>query len=395
MRVGVVSRVLIPGGHVEWATGLGRGLQQLGHEVTLIYVRDSGFFPMFDRELKGLAFERTFRGTRAAISEALGWAVSMAALGGGYGKQGGPDPISWILAPFTGNWKERFDLLVFAEDFTGLAGLAASRICESPYVVFVHEAPGGTPQSLTYRFVEAVRRTVRRTASLTCAIDDAIAARMQMEGEQGVLTVPSGCEPVEPPSATRSDFVLADTRWTPARDPGFILEVAKLTPGVQYVMLGSFWTPQSERDFLEQRSRDRLEERVRMIPNHSSLEGLDLYRRAMVYIRWAAFGTGGWELGFPTGLRTAMSNSCPVLYDSRLGCASLMRSEIPEGAVEHNSRAYASKIMDLLSDPELVRTRSRQSLSYAQKFQWTHSAALLMGEVDNRLNRQRDGVPSA
>lgn len=363
---------------MAWAAGLARGLKHLGHDVTLIYIRDSPFFPMFESELADLDVECTFRGFAAWVSKALGWPISLAFLGGGYGKEGTPDPLSWILAPFLGRWGKRFDLLVFAEDFTGLAGFATNQLTEIPYAVFVHEAAGGEPERMSYRVIEKVRKTIRRRATLTCAIDDAIAERLEKYGEPHVVTVPLGCDPIPQAVLTRASFVIADSRWTPARDPAFILEIAKRTPGVPYLMLGSFWTPETERAFLRQRQRLGLESQVTMMPNITSRDATALYQRAMVYIRWAAQGTGGWEMGFPTGLRIAMSNACPILFDRNLGCASFIGSAMPECAVEHNPEAYVEKILDLTRSAELVRARSVESLNFAKKYPWSYSASRML-----------------
>lgn len=381
MKIGIVSRALIPGGHVVWAAGLARGLSRLGQDVSLIYIRDSRFFSMFESELAGREVEYTFEGALGRLSEAVGWPLSMAFLGGGYGKDGGPDPFSWILAPFAGHWMRRFDLLIFAEDFTGVAGLLSNRLTGTPYVVFVHEAPGGVPSSPLFKIIERARRVIRDGAVLTCAIDEAISTRLQAAGESHVTTVPLGCDPISYPLFNRAEFVLADSRWTPARDPGFILKIAKHTPGIRYLMLGSFWTPEFERSFVEQCRREGLDSQVKLLPNLSSKESTDLYQRAMVYIRWAAYGTGGWEMGFPTGLRLAMSNSCPVIFDKKLGCAPFIENELPESAIEHRPELFALKILELSKSKDLVRARVEKSLKFAQKFPWSYSANCMLGAL--------------
>jgi glycosyltransferase involved in cell wall biosynthesis len=385
MRIAVISRVLVPGGHVEWAAGLGRGLAAIGHQVVITYVRESPYLAIFGTELGGLSVENTFRGLTARMSKALGWAVSLAFLGGGYGREASPDPVSWAAAPFVGRWSRRFDLLVFAEDFTAVGGFLLSRLSGTPYVVFVHEAPGRSPSALADRAIEWIRRQVRTYATLVCAIDDAIAARLRDAGERNSITIPSGCDPRGGEPSKRSGFVLADSRWTPARDPAFLVRLAAKTPNTQYVMLGSFWTPEAEAEFRDLRRRSGLESQITMVTSFTPEQATALYRTAMVYIRWAAFGTGGWELGFPTGLRVAMSLGCPVLFDENLGCAKEVGSEIKYGLVAHTPEAFASKIRELEENPELIVARSLDAWRYARSHTWTASASRMLAQLPQSM----------
>jgi glycosyltransferase involved in cell wall biosynthesis len=381
MRIGIVSRVLIPGGHLEWAAGLGRGLAAAGHHVVLTFVRESSYSAMLKTELSGLLVENTLRGVAARLSTAFGWALSLALLGGGYGREGSPDPLSWAAAPFFGRWSRRFDLVVFAEDFTAFGGFLLNRLNGTQYVVFVHEAPGRSPSAIADRVIEWFRRKVRARASLVCAIDDAIVARLRDAGERNAITIPSGCEPAERDATKRAGFVLADSRWTPARDPAFLVRLAQKTPDTPYVMLGSFWTPETESHFREARRRSGLERQITMVTGFTPEEATEYYRTAMVYVRWAAFGTGGWELGFPTGLRVAMSQGCPVLFDENLGCAAEVGRELKDGMVAHTPEAFAEKIHELQTTPDLVERRSQQAWDYARNHTWAASAARLIAQL--------------
>ena len=42
MKIGIISRVLLPSGNVRWAIGYAKGLSALGHEVELIFIQGVG-----------------------------------------------------------------------------------------------------------------------------------------------------------------------------------------------------------------------------------------------------------------------------------------------------------------------------------------------------------------
>lgn len=308
MKIAIVTKFLVPSGNPSWVAGLARGLRSFGHDVTIVYIRDSPFYNLFLEDFRGLHVEFSLTGMMARFSEALGWPLSLAILGGGYGKEGSPDILSWMFAPILGRWRERFDLCIMYEHFTGLAGYAAGILWGVPYVVFVHEATTGEPGSWTSKIQQVWRRTVLERALLICPLDEPIANATRNIGADRVVVVPSGCDPIESPTLPKDGFALVDGRWTPARNPFFILEIAKKTPGVTYCMLGSFWTEQLESDFREEIEKERLADRIMVKTGLEAKTSLDYYRRAFVYVRWAARGEGGWERGYPMGIRTALSS---------------------------------------------------------------------------------------
>ncbi len=381
VKIAIVTKFLVPSGNPSWVAGLARGLKALGHDATIVYIRDSRFLALFREDFLGLNIEFCLTGTMARTSEALGWPLSLAMLGGGYGKEGSPDILSWVLAPILGRWRKRFDLCIMYEHFTGLAGYVASILWGLPYVVFVHEATTGKPGSWTSKVQAFWRKMILRRASLVCPLDEIIASAARGSGLSRIAIVPSGCDPIESPVLPKDGFALVDGRWTPARNPFFLFEIAKRTPGVTYVMLGSFWTPQLESDFRAGVENEHLTNRIMLRTSLDARKSLDYYRKAFVYVRWAALGEGGWERGYPMGIRTALSNGCPIVFDRELGCESILGPDLPYVLVNHDPGEFALKINELKSDPRLVEAQARASLDVARKNTWRKSADILMNQV--------------
>jgi hypothetical protein len=381
MRVAIVSKTIVPSGNPSWVAGLARGLQEAGHSVTVVFIRKSRYWALFESDFLGVPVEFCMNGRASRFSEALGWPLSIAFLDGGYGMAGSPDAVSWVLAPFLGRWRGRFDLLVMYEHFTGLSGLISNLLWQSKYAVFLHETGPVRPKTVEHRLEYWLRSAVASRSSVVCALSPTIAGSLRDRGLPRVVVVSSGCEHPVRAATRRERYVLVDGRWTPPRNPFFLTEVVRRTPHISYVLAGSFWTPAFETQFVDSIRQEGLESRISIRTGLTAAQTSQLYDQAMVYLRWAAHGEGGWETGFPMGLRTALAHGCPVLFDKELGCSDILSDDLGESILPHNPEIYANRIMELSGSQKAVQRQSELSYTAAEKHSWATVASRLLASI--------------
>lgn len=384
LKIGIISKTLVASANPEWVSGLARGLHKLGHRVEIVYLREPSVAPPgFLVPFEGLDMTFLLRGWLARLSEAIGWPISMGLLGGGYGREGSPDPLSWIFVPVFSHRLRRFDLAIFYDPYSGITGVVSNILFSLKYVTFVHEAIAGSPKSLLGKLERHMLRLVSERAVLTAGINESITKSLAQMGLPRTKTIASGC--IRDPRAPNSkkEFVLFDTRWTPARNPAFALEIAKLSPGIRFVMIGSFWTRTLESEIRQKVVAEGLDNRFIIRTNLSPQEVRKHYREASVFVRWSAHGTGGWERGIPMGILTAMSVGCPIVIDENLGCAPLLAEILHGYILPYHPKEFANAVTRIVRTPSERTRLVGISLKLAERFSWTKSARALLDILCN------------
>jgi glycosyltransferase involved in cell wall biosynthesis len=378
LRIAVVNKFLVPSGMFRVAVGWNKGLTELGHDVTTVFVRDSSRGTLSSVK-RGDRTEVYLTGNLARLSEVLGSPAVLADMRGAFDTTSSPDPVSWVLAPVIGDWRHRFDLTFACEEYSALACYVAYHLFRIPFILEFHEPPSPVGPRLLRPLIFWWRRILAREAVLLIGASPRTARTYATLLGREVHTIPYGCDPVRQIVLPKSPFVLADTRWSVQRHPEFLLEIARLATGIPFVLAGSFASEESRSRFLLARHKLGLDSVVTVHEQLQEAELLKLYSSAMAYVRWAA-----WSEGFPpeggpsTGVFTALSVGCPVLVDSELGLDESLREELADAVLPRDPALFAAALHRLASSPELVEAQALRSWNLAKRMTWKVRAESLI-----------------
>lgn len=212
-------------------------------------------------------------------------------------------------------------------------------------VVYFHELPRFTEVPPLLRFaMRGIVRWVAHSCTTVISVSDRIREEVQEQLGRDSIVLYHGIR-TQNSLREKSDFILLDTRWTGARQPGFAIALAGLLPELKFVMAGYF--PSAEvkltlqREIGERGLRDRIE-----ISEGLTEERLnELYGAARFYVRWSA---GQEEAGPSVGVFQAIGNLCPPIVDRQLGATDFLRRVgLGKLVVERDPSAFAERIREL------------------------------------------------
>lgn len=384
-----MNKLLIPSGMVRWSAGWSKGLSDVGNQVEMIFLREARSAHQVRGLLSGLHFSSYLSGTIARLSEAVGSPFVRLGAGESFEIDSSPDPITWALAPIIGKWNKKFDLVIASEEFTGLAALAANLLNGTPYILFFQEAIAEDEPSWLSLLLRPWRLAVSRRAVLCVGVTTRVAASYQRTLGIEVKVIPHGCNPAPWIFTSKQAFVLADTRWTPVRDPDFLLDVAELTHFVKFVVAGSFPSHAAQARFQQEISQRNLCNRVQLVTGLAEEALTELYRTALVYVRWAAHSNEAPpESGPSFGIFQALSQGCPIIADANLSMDPIVASRFKNWVLPRNASVFANRIEALAANPSLVAELSVMAWETAKDLSWTNRALqltqMLQGIMDGR-----------
>jgi len=386
MRVGIVSRVLAPSGNLRWSLGLGRALSDLGHDVTLLFFRDSPAREALDTQRNRLKVEVSERGARAHFSRLAGTPVlKMKYFENGFPPDAAPEPISWMLLPLLASWQNRFDLLLCYDQYVAVAGLALERFHGIPYVVFTHETPAPREPAILRMFLQPWQAAVFGGARLRCAPTKRIAdGAMQIFGVD-FSVIEYGCSPVDAMMDRKDNYVLVDTRWTIARDPFFLLEVAKRLSDVDFILAGLFVSHDLFSRFQSEMLRLDLARRINIRLHPTEAEYSYLYKHALAYLRWTARATDGFvETGPSLGVYRALEAGCPLVVTTDLSGAEELHARSVAIRAERNPASVADAIEVLRTDQSLSQEMANRSWALSKEWSWSNRAMQLLSRLSDK-----------
>ncbi len=378
MRIAVVNKLLVPSGGFRWSKGWTSGLIELGHSTTAVFLREARTGASLKRSLQSIPHEIYLVGRWARLSETLMYPIVRRWLMDGFGKESAPDPLNWIAAPFVHDWS-RYELIIAYEEYTALAALAANRLFGIPYVVFFQESYSNPESAVLADVLRKWRILVSMRAKLLVANSAKVAQSYESLLGRRVYAIPHGCFPDASPPDKKETFVLADTRWTEVRNPLFLVEIARRTPNIHYLMTSTFPTDEHKGRFINAVNRLGLGERIHLLPPELDEEELaGYYRSAMAYVRWSAHkGDSLVESGLPFGIFQALSHACPPIVNREITTDPSLNGRLDDFAVELDPSEFAERI-NWLTKGDNLDTAARQAYTLAITWRWRNRANALL-----------------
>ena len=370
LRVMLIAKFLNHGGVNEYAVRLAKTCKAGGASTELLYYRSPT--RLTDSSEEGLRQSALLSGVAARISTALGSPILRIFRPSGYSDDSAPDLLSWILLPVLIRWSRRADLIIFTDEVFSPFALLALSLSPLPYLVVVHEGYEMKP-----RFLARLQRRLLHSAGAVISPSPRAAQMTAARTGIGVETL-TITEPMSVDVRVEGkQIVLFDTRWTAARRPQLILDIAQLERRATYVVTGSFPTMPLESAFRDEVRARGLGERVILQVHPSPNETESLYSAALAYVRWAETDGMNAESGVGMGVLKALAVGCPVIVDKALGGSDLIEDGVHGFVTEARAEAIATRIAWLIDDPSLASRIRQNAQSLASRLSVGNQAPVL------------------
>ncbi len=145
-------------------------------------------------------------------------------------------------------------------------------------------------------------------------------------------------------------------------------QILKQFPQVEFIIAGF---GEEEKKLKQLAKKLGVFEQFSFLGKVSEEEKIELYQKAWVFVNPSLIE--GW------GMTTIEANACgtPVVASNVPGLRDSVRNPHTGFLVEYgNSDAFASKIMDLLGDKQMLTIMSHEAIAWSEKFDWNKSAKI-------------------
>lgn len=254
------------------------------------------------------------------------------------------------------------DLIVFSSYFASVS-LILNRYYKN--IVLLHEAPVFDDfKFVTNKILETYVKFIgNRTKFLS--ISEGTTLKTNKKFKFNITTLPPIAFLDSEEEYRKEKLILVDTRWTSDRQPEFILEVAQRIKGFKIIMHGIF-----TEEKLYYRMSDEIKSKllnIEMIANDTEEELQNLYKKAIIVIRWS----GKHETGNSLSIINAISYNCIPILDKDLGIANFVANNISRDlVVEKNPDCFAKIISKLSKDNEYFSEIEQNLINCKKKFSW-------------------------
>lgn len=368
---------------------LAHGFADLGHRVTLVFVDDEpSNLPLTDQRP-----EITVRYLSGPLTRGFSKALQAPVLRifeeGAFDIDDSVDFIRQLVDSSLKELTEASDYVILMNPWCAFSLPFHPRPRRARIALFFHEPPLFRELPLPLRtvlrvYVERACRAVDLVVSISPAIQRSLAANMGIQSESLMFAVARGKV-----SSVKDNFVLANTRWTSERDPSFVADIARLVPGVRFIVAGRFSNDGLRGELERKLAEQGITNQVEVRPNVSEEELTTLFSKARCYIRWSAVHG---EQGTSLGLFQAIGAGCIPVVSENLGSALEVRQEISgDLVVPRTSEGFAAIITRIMHDEALFNVLQDRVLSYREAHPWRRYAE----ELEHRLDSVRIGTASA
>ena len=143
-------------------------------------------------------------------------------------------PLTTI--PLAIKYARKYDLLLCHDPFSGFVGLLCKIFFKIPYVIYLHEAP------IRHYLLRPLEVIVIKNAAIVLTVTHKVAGvvRSILRDKVKVKALPPGFPVILRKQRTRSDYVLAASRWDIYRTPFWIISLAREIRNMKFLVLG-YW----------------------------------------------------------------------------------------------------------------------------------------------------------
>ncbi len=267
------------------------------------------------------------------------------------------------------------DFIIFSNPFASLALIFGSKYKS---IVYLHEAP------LFDDFNYIVRKFIHLYLNILNIRSTYISISMGTTGKINKnFTFNIG---TKPPIAflecddccNKEKFILLDTRWTANRNPLFVLEIAKLMKNVKIIMHGVF-VDNEIKDELN-RIIEKKQYNIELISNDTNEELINLYKKAMIVMRWSGIN----ETGNSLSIIDAISYNCIPVMDKNLGISKFIEDNIsPDLVVNDMAKEFVKIALKIMNENNFYKGVLSNVINCKKRYSWENYANNLLNNINN------------
>ena len=363
MKICIFVRVLWPGGVQAIAFGEAKSLEDLGHKVDLIFLRDSGrgvypwsylhpFKVIYNSSINKRSLHKLF------------WFITRQ-----YNPERGEDStVDLDLIKKFEKTRDRYDVVIYFDQLAAFYANLGKRIHGDRYIVNIMET-GLNENDFLRKYIQ---NRALRNASATITIGKKNFDILNNRKYKKVYLLYPGTYPKldSPEFQQRENRILSITMWDRGRHPEIFLEVAKVLENETIYLLGD-WTDYSYfNEFVKRVKSLGLENKI-VVTGKVTREILEEnYRLAKVLVRF-----GYKEFGPGMATLEAISFGIPLIINNDIGIKDMIDSIGCDPSIvvdQANPDEIALAIKKLIQNESEWQLKSKNALSLAEKISWEY-----------------------
>jgi len=318
MKITILLRILWTGGAQKIAIQEAKQLQYLGHDVRLIFLRETESGKHLYDNMKGINWEVFSHRKRPSLIYSI-------ITGHFSADRKGEGTVDYdLIKKFAREFKPgEADYIICHDQFAGIAGYRIHAKLRIPYSVFIHERVNGYPSNLLFGiFARYVERKVLSNAEVIFSVTEKVAESIKRV--YSILSIPNfpGMN-IEShvPYEERENTLLSVSVWDRDRDPSFYLPVLSRIEDFKMIVAGRWRDEGLRYEFVTNIRKLGLENRVTLLEGFSDEDLKNLYRKSKFSLRY-----GIDEYGVGTSNIEAISQCTPIIVHGELGISDMIRN---------------------------------------------------------------------
>jgi glycosyltransferase involved in cell wall biosynthesis len=369
MKIIILVRILWASGAQKIAIEEAKTLTQLGHEVKLVFLRETESGKLLEPTLASLDYE--IFSTRKPS-----WVYSTIT-GMFMPDRKGEGALDYNLLqdyPKTVTPNEA-DLIICHDPWAGIAGYRINKKLNIPYSIFYHEGISGEyPIPLLGRFAKRTEENVLKKASKIFGVTAKVANSVRRVYEVEVIPNFPGMNLQEYDIFNdKQDVLVASATWDKNRDPTKYIDILDELPDFTLYIVGRWRSGTEYQDFLNLLSSRKLSNRVIIEDRISESKLQTLYKKAKFNLR---YGTN--EMGPGMSNIESISHLTPIVVDSVLGISDLIIEYGGGGVVDTwNSMNVSAYIRENNNELNYKKLQN-QLLKIVNQFTWEKHSNILL-----------------
>jgi glycosyltransferase involved in cell wall biosynthesis len=315
MKIVILVRILWSAGAQKIAIHETIELKRLGYDVDLIFLRRGKTWKVYEDLLTRSGYKVISEGRNSIFTRLYSFITGLFMQ-----DRKGEGRVDYNLLrkfpKFIAGSKP--DKIICHDEWAGIAGYAAKKKLGISYEVFLHERLGGLNVFMLGNLAERYRMKILLTASRLYSVTGKISQdTYERFGIKSIPDPPGFEDLVSADIKDRVHRVVSVSMWDIGRNPFFYIDLEKVLPNYEILLLGN-WRSQEYYDlFTRSLPKDT---NIRIERNISEERKRLLISESMFLVRF-----GNMEFGLATAVIESISYGTPVIINSALGTAEMIK----------------------------------------------------------------------
>ena len=379
MKIVILVRILWTAGAPKIAIQEAKELKRLGHDVTLVFLRRAKTLGGYSDILNNIDWKVMSEDRNSLLTPLYDVITGLF-----MPDRRGEGRIDYdLLRKFPSFAKSiDADYVICHDQWAGLAGYYTFKKYGIKYAVFLHERLSSFEVPILGRLARFYERRVLKDASKVFAITEKVRnSAVETYGINPITNIPGIQANCSNPFDKRKNIILSVSMWDAGRHPFIYLKIADQNPDFRLLLAGNWRDPQLKSLIEEEVKRMHLEKRVSFADHLNEDELSSLYMDSKFLAR---FGFG--EYGLGTATLEALSFGLPLIVNSELGTAELVKShhaglvldaKTPEDIDVHEISSFLASMNNI----EYYSNLQKGCKEIVSKYTWEEHAQILIGDV--------------